>query len=139
MTERTPLVALIKVTKYLTFKDIYESKTPMSMDVEIVEIYKGKETRKSVTVWGDIGNFCRPYLSTFKEGEYYVIGFDRGNYNHGHPQEKDTDYSISICGCYWLPVDKAKENASGDINSNNRTDTTIALIELKKMFDKTSK
>ena len=42
----------------------------MSMEVEIIEIYKGEETRKSVIVWGDIGNLCRPYLSAFKEGQY---------------------------------------------------------------------
>ena len=131
MSERTPLVALVKVTKYLTFKEIYDSKTPMSMEVETIEVYKGKEARKSITVWGDIGNLCRPYLSQFKEGEYYVIAFDKGNYGGGHPDEKDTDYTISICGGYWLTVDFDKSTVSGDIDSKDQKTTTISLGVLK--------
>ena len=66
MSEHTPLVAMIKVTKYLTFKEIYDVKTPLSMEVELIEVYKGSESRKLVTVWGDNGILCRPYLSEFK-------------------------------------------------------------------------
>jgi hypothetical protein len=131
MIQRTPLVAVVKVTKYLTFKEIYYVKTPMSMEVEIVEVYKGKENRKTVIVWGDIGNFCRPYLSEFKEGQYYVIAFEKGRYGGGHPDEKDTDYSISICGTYWLTVDLGKSNVIGDIDSGNRTISTIRLSDLR--------
>ena len=52
MASHTPFIALVKVTKYLTFKDIYGDKTPMSMEVEIIETYKGNESRKAITVWG---------------------------------------------------------------------------------------
>ena len=75
MSPNTQLISLIKVTKFLTFKDIYGEKTPMSMEVEIIETYKGIESRKTIIVWGDPGHLCRPYLSTFKEGQYYVIAF----------------------------------------------------------------
>jgi len=131
MTQRTPLVAVVKVIKYLTFKEIYYVKTPMSMEVEIVEIYKGKEDRKTVIVWGDIGYLCRPYLSEFKEGQYYAIAFDKGNFHGRHPDEKDTDYSISICGAYWVTVDFGKSNVTGDIDSGNRTISTIRLPDLR--------
>jgi hypothetical protein len=40
----TPLVALIKVTKYLTFDTIYNEIVPMSMEVEVINKYKGKKT-----------------------------------------------------------------------------------------------
>ena len=131
MAQRTPFVALVRVTKYLTFKDIYNSKTPMSMEIEIIDIYKGKENRNTVTVWGDIGNLCRPYLSTFKEGQYYVIALDNGNYGGGHPNEKNTDYSICGCGCYWIPVDFEKLIVKGDIESKDMKSTTLKLPELK--------
>lgn len=131
MSKRTPFVALIKVTKYLTVKEVYNEKTAMSMEVEIIDIYKGKEARKTVTVWGDIGNLCRPYLSTFKEGQYYVIAFDKGNYSGEHPNEKDTDYSIFNCGCYWLTVDMKTKKATGDIDSENKKETSIDLENLK--------
>lgn len=52
----TKLVALVKVTKYLLYEDIYDKKTPMSMEAEIIETYKGSETRKTVIIWGDNGN-----------------------------------------------------------------------------------
>jgi len=113
MAQRTQLVAFVKVTKFLTFKDIYGDKTPMSMEVEIIEIYKGVETRKTITVWGDPGHLCRPYLSTFKEGQHYVIAFYPGTPNNGHANEKITDYSISICGSYWLTVDFQKKCCIG--------------------------
>ena len=106
------------------------------MEVEIVQVYKGKENRKTVIVWGDIGNLCRPYLSEFKKGQYYVIGFDKGNFGRGHPDEKYKDYSISICGAYWLTVDFDKSNVSGDIDSENRTISTISLSELKSRLTK---
>jgi hypothetical protein len=71
MAEQTNFVALVKVEKYLTFREV--DKMPLSMEVEIIEIYKGKENRKRIKLWGDNGIQCRPYLSTFKEGQYYVV------------------------------------------------------------------
>lgn len=121
---KTKLVALVKVTKYLTFKDIYEEKTPMSMEVEIIEIYKGTETRKTVVVWGDIGNLCRPYLSRFDEGKYYIVAFDGGSdgsKGYVHKKEKTTDYSISVCGEYWLNVDINKKIAAGSMTGKKIT------------------
>ena len=138
MQKRTPLVALIKVTKYLTFDTIYNKIIPMSMEVELIDKYKGKETRKTFIVWGDNGILCRPYLSQFKEGIYYVIAFDTGNYSRSQKDEKDTDYSITNCGCYWLSVDITKQTATGDINSNDRAPTTIDLTQLKKEIEKTA-
>jgi hypothetical protein len=131
MTQYTSLVAYVKVTKYLTFNEIYNTKTPMSMEVEIIEVYKGKESRKTITVWGDIGNLCRPYLSQFKEGQYYVIAFYSGRYGGSHPNEKETDYSIANCGAYWLTVDFEKSTVTGDIDSKERISTTINISELK--------
>jgi len=98
MQKRTPLVALIKVTKYLTFDTIYNKIIPMSMEVEVINKYKGKETRKTFTVWGDNGILCRPYLSEFKEGMYYIIAFDSGNYNRSQKDERDIDFNYSL----WL-------------------------------------
>ena len=128
MASKTGLVALVKVSKYLSYNEIQGSNMPMSMEVEIVEIYKGKEDRKKVTVWGDIGYLCRPYLSVFKEGGYYVIAFINGTFKGGHPEEKQSDYAISICGTYWLDADVKKRTAIGNIDSSK---TTIQFKELK--------
>jgi hypothetical protein len=132
MAEKTGFVALIKVSKYLTFKDLagVGEKIPMSMEVEIIDIYKGRESRKTITVWGDIGNLCRPYLSAFKENEYYVIAFQPGGLR-GHPDEKQTDYTISSCGANWLNVDYTKMTATGDIDSKDRTQKTERLKRIR--------
>jgi hypothetical protein len=142
VAQGTKLVALVKVTKYLTFEDIYEVKTPMSMEVEIIEIYKGEETRKSVIVWGDIGNLCRPYLSQFKESQYYVIAFEGGSdgskgFTHGN--EKITDYAISNCGEYWLTVDLNKKVAMGSVADKQNEITLENLKTILKGITKPSK
>jgi hypothetical protein len=135
VAEKTQFVALIKVTKYLSFKDIYKEKMPMSMEVEIIEIYKGIETRKKVTVWGDNGILCRPYLSKFKLGKYYVIAFSKATENSrglGNENEKITDYSISICGEFWLNADKKNKLAE---SANTEYKTRIKFNELRKRLN----
>lgn len=66
------------------------------MEVEIIEQYIGNEKRKKVKIWGDNGIECRPYLSRFKKGNYYIISFFK---------EGPNDYYISNCGENWLNVD----------------------------------
>ena len=116
----TPFVALVKVSKYLTFKDIHGTPTPMSMEIEIIDIYKGKESRKKVIVWGDDGAMCRPYLSRFEMGKYYVIAFEGSQVG---------DYSISICGEYWLTVSENMLFASGILMKQQ---DEIKLTDLKR-------
>ena len=131
VAKKTQFVALVRVTKYLTFKDIYKEKMPMSMEVEIIEVYKGKETRKKVTVWGDNGILCRPYLSKFKTGKYYVIAFNNASETSRgltSENEKVTDYSISICGEYWLDADINKKTA---VSTTTEYQTHFKLKELK--------
>lgn len=131
VVQKTQFVALVKVTQFLTFKDIYNKKIPMSMEVEIIEIYKGKETRKKVTVWGDNGILCRPYLSKFELGKYYVMAFFKGTEDargFALEDEKITDYSISICGEFWLNADPKNKFAE---STTTEYKTRIKLRELK--------
>ena len=120
---KSKLVALVKVNSYLTFKNIYDKPTPMSMEVEIVKVYFGQETRKTVTVWGDNGNLCRPYLSIFKTDNYYVIAFEQDS--KGNP----LDYAISNCGDYWLTADNEKKIATGAVSEKQNQITYGDLWE----------
>lgn len=54
-------VALVKVTKYLTYKNIYGVETPISMELEVIETYKGKEKKNYSLGWR------RKYLQTYAE------------------------------------------------------------------------
>lgn len=123
---KSKLVALVKVNRYLTFKNIYDKPTPMSMEVEIVKVYLGQETRKTVTVWGDNGNQCRPYLSIFKTDNYYVIAFDQDS------KENPLDYAISNCGDYWLTADNEKKIATGAVSEKQNQ---IAYGDLWEYFN----
>lgn len=115
------VVALIKVKQFLTYNEIYDQSTPMSMEVEIIELYKGNLSEKKITIWGDNGILCRPYLdSYFKEGEFYIVGlFSGGDGSKGyvHKNERIEDFSISSCGRYILYLNKEKDRVYGEINS----------------------
>jgi len=124
-------VALVKIKKYLSFNDIYGQKTPMSMEVEILENIRGTETRKTITVWGDPGHLCRPYLSIFQLNTYYVIAFNECKGNQTYNEEKDSDYYISNCGTYWLLFDFEKGVAKGHFKTVTKVDENVSLKELK--------
>lgn len=129
---KSKFVALVKVNSYLTFKNIYNKSVPMSMELEIVKVYYGKETRKTVIVWGDNGVLCRPYLNTFSIGKHYVIAFEQGSDStktNANKDEKITDYAISNCGDYWLTVDIEKKIAIGAVSQNKRQITIDSLWE----------
>ncbi|MDO8899073.1 MAG: hypothetical protein Q7V19_15590 [Bacteroidales bacterium] len=127
---KTDLVALVKLIRYLSFLDINDMPTPNSMEVEIIEIFKGQEKRKTIIVWGDNGNLCRPYLNIFEIGNNYVIAFDRGSEMTEIKLNQDlkTDYSISNCGDYWLHVDIDKQIAKGTVTDKQNE---IRLKDLK--------
>lgn len=118
---KSKLVALVKVINYLTFKNIYNKQTPISMKVEIVKVYNGEETRKTVNVWGDDGTQCRPYLNIFKVDNYYVIAFEQDS------KVSPIDYTISNCGDYWLTADNIKKIAIGQVNEKQKQITYAAL------------
>jgi hypothetical protein len=128
VASKSKLVALVKVAEYLTYRNIYDEKMPMSMLVEIIEVYKGREIRKTVTVWGDDGGLCRPYLNRFKLGNYYIIAFDEAGIA-GTKAEKKTDYAISICGDYWLDADTKSKKAKGMVTKNINA---ISFQDLRK-------
>jgi len=125
---RANLIALVKVKNYLSYEKINNELTPMSMEVEIVEVYKGKEVRKNIIIWGDNGVLCRPYISQFDTAKYFIIALYKGSEKYGQKNEKESDYSISNCGDYWLGVDIINKVAFGRISDSQKE---ISLIDLK--------
>jgi hypothetical protein len=111
LTSRTSeFVALIKVLSFDHYldDDYYQEKIPYSMTVEIIEKYKGEESRKLVRIWGDNGILCRPYLTEFKINGYYLaapIPIDN---------TLDTDYEFFVCRTDYLNVDFTKNKAYGN-------------------------
>ena len=68
------------------------------MDVTIVEVLRGIETRRVIRVWGDDGALCRPYVSAFPRGTRWILALKRLR------EPAAQDYTISICGDFWLVV-----------------------------------
>jgi hypothetical protein len=128
------LVVLLKVNKYLSYKTINDTKMPLSMEAEIMDIYKGQQMSKQIIIWGDNGALCRPYLSTFDKGGFYLMALDSIQYADGKLLKEKNNYEISICGAYWLTVDHEKSTATGDIDRGDMTDATWCVDVLKNAF-----
>ena len=125
-------IAFVKINKHLTFKDIYGSPIPMSMEVEILEVFKGKEDQTTIKVWGDDGHLCRPYLNIFAVDSLFVIAFHKGeNGSSGHPEETEKDYSISNCGEFWLRAFSSSNELMG-------TQSKMNINQLRTTFDRTA-
>lgn len=119
-------VALIKVLSFDHYLEdnIYREKTPYSMTVEIIEKYKGVESRKLIRIWGDNGILCRPYLTEFKINGYYLaapIPIDNTT---------NTDYEFFACRTDYLTADISKNKAYGNY-SLIRKQIDIATFERK--------
>jgi len=84
----TDLIVLAEVRSYYRH----------SMDVTIVEVLKGTETRRVIRVWGDDGALCRSYVSAFPRGTRWIFALKRLR------EPAAQDYVISICGDFWLEV-----------------------------------
>lgn len=132
----TEFVTLVKVNKYLSHKNIYGVQTPISMEVEVIEIYKGEEKRRKITIWGGDVNICRPFLTKFKEGNYYLMALskvDKSSQEVSHQGEQSSDYTIQSCGERWLSVDDSRKTATNWITE---TPVNYDLKELKAFFKK---
>ena len=138
VSPNSDLVALVKINKYLTFKDIYDSPTPMSMEIEILEVFKGVDKRKTIKVWGDVGHLCRPYLNQFSVDSLYVIAFQKGEKGSefGHLNETENDYSISNCGEYWLKVNSESNTILNKLRSFYDRTKDLTPIDFKEIFQK---
>ena len=128
------MVALVKVNNHFIYTNEKNKLVPMSIEVEIIDVYRGKEDRKNVVVWGNAGNMCRPDVSQFHQDGYYVMALDATG---GNPlyDEPDSDYALSACGEYWLSVENVDaQMATGKISEDMGS---ISLEQLKKtLIDK---
>lgn len=75
---------------------------PYSIKFLIKEKLRGIESRDTVTIWGDYGADCRPYINQFKPKTEWILALDQLN-NNGN-----VEYEISICGEFYVPVNKKK-------------------------------
>lgn len=121
----TPLIAVVQVKDYVTFEYLQDEEVPMSMTVEIKQVLKGMESRREITVWGNNGLMCRPYLSIFEPGSTWVMAFGEDP-TDGHDGALATDYALSQCGEYFLEVQNGI--ASGFVDQLQHQQITIGNL-----------
>ncbi|MEX2349556.1 MAG: hypothetical protein WD554_01635 [Flavobacteriaceae bacterium] len=109
-------VALVKVIEYSDFLEDgiygYDGKMPYSMNVEIIKQYKGTESRECIKIWGDNGMLCRPYISNFEIGNYYLIA--PSLIESDSQTGKANDYDFFVCWTDYLMVDYENQVAYGE-------------------------
>ncbi|HEO64324.1 MAG TPA: hypothetical protein ENI73_00485, partial [Spirochaetes bacterium] len=82
MVKGSELVVRAKVLKYFPYKVKGNYLDHKAMDIEIMEILKGEEVKKTIRVWGDDGALCRPYVNEFTIGKTYILALYKGNENY---------------------------------------------------------
>jgi hypothetical protein len=103
------------------------------MNIKIVQVLDGSETRDTITVWGDMGMLCRHYSSMFSINDTLVFSLHNcdllGNMLGGGPQiEQTDDYHLSHCGIYYL--DYSNGQVIGSIDSGVTTLSTSSFVDL---------
>jgi len=97
-----------------------------SMEVQIIEVVKGTEERKTIRIWGDNGALCRPYVAHFPIGTRWLLavfplpektGETRSPWQGFASPPGRREYTISVCGDFWLEV--RGETAIGRITVND--------------------
>lgn len=104
MSIQTDLVAKVRVTKKIKDSNDFN----INMEVEVIEIFKSNETRKTITIWGDDGKQCRPYIDFFTTGEVYYLSL----------YKYDNEYEQMNCGEMYLKVEGDKVLGETGIRNN---------------------
>ena len=129
-------VALVKVISYDNYlgREImgYNKNMPQSMEVEIIRLYKGFETRKKIRIWGDNGMLCRPYIANFAIGDYFLIA-PRFIKVPSSLKESTVDYEFFSCVTDYLRVDKRLKVAYGEYKEKQNK---ILLRSFEKIINR---
>jgi hypothetical protein len=130
--KRSELVMRGKVLEYRwRNNDQPEARRPTAMIVEVKEVYRGVATSKNMTVWGDNGIICRPYVNQFPVGTEWVLALSKDAWT-----EKG-ELAISVCGEYWLKVNGS--NVAGKVTdgSSKAKAQVMSLPNFRKLLKPT--
>jgi hypothetical protein len=128
LAEQSEVVVRGKVIAYQWGKDDkQDGSIPPAMTVEVNEVYKGTMSRSKVTVWGDNGMQCRPYVNQFPVGTEWVFALS------SDPGSSKGELAVSICGDHWLPVNSKSVKGNVDGRSKSKSQI-IGLPALRKLL-----
>jgi hypothetical protein len=141
VSKTSDLVILFKVVSYddyfTLFPQLPDPKRPMSINVEIIEIIRGTETRKSIKIFGDNGFLCRSSIRHLEIGKYYIAALHKTidyEWDYGIIETKN-DFSISACGEYLVNIDKNLKVVTGRIRESDKNSKKIKYEDLKRIIN----
>lgn len=98
-----------------TNKEYYES-----IEVEVIELIKGKEERKIFEIYGSNGVDCREAIHIFEINKIYVLGIYKSKKTEfSQTNEDENDYAIGGCSEKWLVYIPKTREVKGYIKGKN--------------------
>jgi len=124
----TPPFSEVAIKGDLVIVGVVLSYHENAMQVQVDRVLKGIEERKTITVWGDDGTQCRPYVSNFPLTTKWVFTLFRSGekITPPPPAAGRPYYELSSCGRYWLEV--RGNEATGKINGEE--EETVPLFDV---------
>lgn len=102
-----PVVVRAIVVEHKALDRGYRPNLATHMELRVLDVLKGVVPGDRILVAGDVGNLCRPYVSTFaKDTEWYFVLSPRAALRDGIPE-----FAISVCGTHGRRVMDASRNA----------------------------
>jgi hypothetical protein len=101
------------------FDDFYD--TGESIKIEVLELIRGTETRKTIEIFNTDGADCRAEISGFEKDKIYIISIYQPKRKYSKlPNETDSDYAIGACSENWLEYLIDKNEVKGYITGKKR-------------------
>jgi len=121
MANKSNLVVKVKVLSYGK-KLKYGENLYSNMEVEIIDVIKGKFKNKKMVVLGDPGHLCRPYISTdrFPLKKVFLLAL---------AENMTSTQALSVCGEFYIRVEKDKAFGSR-LAGNEFQKYTVPLKDL---------
>jgi hypothetical protein len=117
--------------------------TSREMDVEVLESLAGETPKRELTVSGDDGGQCRPYVAGFRVGTEWILALEPAIKDaklardyYAMSEADKGDYAISNCEIYWLKVKEGKVIGNVDIDTDEwkYKSQEISLEEFRQRF-----
>ncbi len=114
-----PLVVIGKIIRH------HSGKSP-TMDVLVLETFKGGILDSGMTIQMGDGMYCRPTIDMFPVGTKWILAIN------GLGAKAGNGWAISHCGEYWLKVED--DNVVGSIDGDMKQVKKMPLREFKNRF-----
>ena len=91
-----------------------------SIQVEIIELIKGIENRRTIEIYGSDGADCRAGVNDFEIGKIFIFSLNYTTDSFSEiPNEKDNDFILRGCSETWLEFIPKSNEVHGQIKGKS--------------------